>query len=99
MVILPVDSKTIHYAAQYINNEKVVAIPTETVYGLAGDAHSSTAIQQIFAIKQRPQDNPLIVHCANAQDIGKYGKIRYELEKKLITDYMPGPLTLILPHT
>ena len=50
-------------AAQLLRNGSVVGIPTETVYGLAADARNPQAVQQIFAAKGRPADNPLIVHC------------------------------------
>lgn len=98
MVILPVNDTSIRQAAQHIQSGKVVAIPTETVYGLAADAQSSQAIQKIFDIKKRPQDNPLIVHCAHKKEIATHGEIRYDLEQKIIEKYMPGPLTIILPH-
>ena len=52
---------------QHLRDGELVAIPTETVYGLAGDASNPEAIKKIFALKQRPLDNPLIVHVENAE--------------------------------
>lgn len=75
----------------------VVAFPTETVYGLGGDARSGEAAERIFAAKGRPSDNPLIVHLADAKDADALAGPIGELERKLMAAFWPGPLTLVLP--
>ncbi|MFC4303533.1 L-threonylcarbamoyladenylate synthase [Cohnella boryungensis] len=75
----------------------VVAFPTETVYGLGGDARSTEAVQRIFAAKGRPSDNPLIVHLARSEDIGALAREVNDVESALMKAFWPGPLTLVVP--
>lgn len=75
----------------------VVAIPTETVYGLAADASNDDALRQIYAIKQRPADNPLIVHIADMSHVNDWAAEFSPLAQKLAQAFWPGPLTLVLP--
>ena len=75
----------------------VVAIPTETVYGLAADATNDWALRQIYAIKQRPMDNPLIVHIADASQVSDWAAEFSPLAQKLAKAFWPGPFTLVLP--
>lgn len=75
---------------------KLVAFPTETVYGLGADAANSAAIQAIFTAKQRPTTHPLIVHVANLDVAAEWAYID-ERTRKLANAFWPGPLTLILP--
>jgi L-threonylcarbamoyladenylate synthase len=88
-----IDLKT---AARLIKNGEPVAVPTETVYGLAADAFSLRAIRKTFEMKGRPEDNPLIVHIA---DIEMIHKVASEIPKdayRLADKFWPGPLSLIL---
>ncbi len=89
-------SKDITKAVAILNNEDVVAIPTETVYGLAGNIFSEKAIQKIFNVKQRPQFNPLIVHIHSIDQIDSITRDFPEKARKLANTFWPGPLTLIL---
>jgi L-threonylcarbamoyladenylate synthase len=75
----------------------VVAIPTETVYGLAGNAYSEEAVRRIYAIKQRPLHNPLIVHVSDVSKISEIAADIPELAWTLLERFSPGPLTLLLP--
>ncbi|TVX97129.1 L-threonylcarbamoyladenylate synthase [Cohnella terricola] len=75
----------------------VIAFPTETVYGLGGDARSTEAVKRIFEAKGRPSDNPLIVHLARSEDVGELATEVSEIEKALMDAFWPGPLTLVLP--
>lgn len=86
----------IEKASAYIVSGELVAIPTETVYGLAGSALYSTAAEKIYAAKGRPSDNPLIVHVANPTDAEKYA-YPTPLFYTIAECFMPGPLTIILP--
>ena len=83
-------------AAELLKRGEVVALPTETVYGLAADAMNSKAVKKIFSAKGRPQDNPLIVHIADKSQLEQLtaGKISNRAEK-LIEKFWPGPLTII----
>lgn len=75
----------------------VIAFPTETVYGLGGDARSTEAVERIFAAKGRPSDNPLIVHLARREDVYELTDRLGEVEEALAQAFWPGPLTLVLP--
>ena len=82
-------------AAALLIQGKLVAFPTETVYGLGGDATNDKAVAAIFAAKQRPQFNPLIIHVpdpAAAEELAVFGGAAHELARK----FWPGPLTLVL---
>lgn len=85
-------------AAQFLQNGKLVAFPTETVYGLGANALDGPACTKIFEAKGRPQDNPLIVHVLNPEDCSKYAYTESSpLFEALSKRFMPGPLTIILP--
>jgi L-threonylcarbamoyladenylate synthase len=75
----------------------VVAIPTETVYGLAGNAYSGEALRKIFRVKNRPLHNPLIVHIAEVSRVSEIAFDIPELAWQLLERFSPGPLTLLLP--
>lgn len=83
-------------AADLLRQGKLVAIPTETVYGLAANALDAGAVTKIFIAKNRPQFNPLIVHCATAEQALSYAQNIPEEARELAEKYWPGPLTLIL---
>jgi L-threonylcarbamoyladenylate synthase len=90
-------SEQINEAAEAIKESKLVAFPTETVYGLGADATSREAVQQIFAVKQRPADNPLIVHVTGARMAEDIASAWPETAQILAERLWPGPLTLVLP--
>lgn len=73
-----------------------MALPTETVYGLAARADSDEAVAAIYRAKGRPSFNPLIVHIPNAQETKKYTHVNFNIER-LTEHFWPGPLTLVLP--
>ena len=83
-------------ACEYIDNKQVVALPTETVYGLFADATSSCACEEIFKAKERPMDNPLIVHICDYNMLKKVAAEIPEDALKLADIFWPGPLTIIL---
>lgn len=84
-------------AAERLKRGEVVAIPTETVYGLAADATNDSALQQIFTIKQRPADHPLIVHIADISQVNDWAASFPDVAVKLAQAFWPGALTLVLP--
>lgn len=87
---------TIKKAAEFLKKEEVVAIPTETVYGLAGNAYSEKAIKEIFKVKNRPHFNPLIVHIKSVSELDTVAKNIPPMALKLAQAFWPGPLTLVL---
>ncbi|MEM9369770.1 MAG: L-threonylcarbamoyladenylate synthase [Pseudomonadota bacterium] len=88
--------KDIDRAAVLLSKGKLVAFPTETVYGLGANAHDSRAVAEIFAAKGRPEFNPLIVHVESTDEVSRYAVLPNRL-KRLASDFWPGPLTLVLP--
>lgn len=85
------------FAAQLLEAGEVVAIPTETVYGLAANAFSEQAVLKIFRAKKRPQFNPLIVHFRDAEAAFGVAENIPEAARLLAQKFWPGPLTLLLP--
>lgn len=94
--ILPADQAGIAEAAALIARGEPVAVPTETVYGLAGDATSGLAVAAIYAAKGRPSFNPLIVHVTGLAMAGQVA-ILSPLARRLADRFWPGPLTMVLP--
>lgn len=86
----------IQEAIRFLEQNEVVAIPTETVYGLAGNALNDSSVAKIYAAKNRPAFNPLIIHISGIDQITKYAELD-EISAKLASAFMPGPLTLLLP--
>jgi L-threonylcarbamoyladenylate synthase len=86
-------------AAQHIREGKLVAFPTETVYGLGANALNPLAVARIFELKERPVFDPLIVHIADIDDIKKLTSVEDERITLLAEKFWPGPLTMILPKS
>lgn len=97
MKTLHLDETNLTQAANILSSGGIVAIPTETVYGLAGSAFDSKAIKKIFVAKGRPSDNPLIVHISDIEEIYNVVSCFPQKAKKLAEKFWPGPLTMILP--
>ena len=97
--MLQADDKGIRRAAEIIQQGGLVGIPTETVYGLAGNALNGSVSRKIFAAKGRPSDNPLIVHIAAEEEARPLVKEFPEPARKLAAAYWPGPLTMVLPKS
>ncbi len=87
---------SIKKAAKILKNGGIVAIPTETVYGLAANACDDNAIKAVFTAKGRPQDNPLIVHIDSMEMLGKVAKDIPESAYKCAEKFWPGPFTMVL---
>ena len=97
-LICPFGGEAIARAGGLIGEGMPVAVPTETVYGLAADARNPQAVARIYAAKGRPDFNPLIVHVpdlAAAEKLGAFGKV----ELALAARFWPGPLTIVVPRT
>lgn len=86
-------------AAEQLKKDKVVAVPTETVYGLAGRIHSEAALKCIFATKKRPFFDPLIVHVRDIAQARSLAKDWSQAAQMLAEAFWPGPLTLVMPKS
>src|SRR5437764_6651910 len=84
-------------AAALLREGRLVAFPTETVYGLGGDATNERAVAEIFAAKGRPRFNPLIVHVPGLEEAEKLAAFD-ERARRAAATFWPGPLTLVLPR-
>lgn len=79
-----------------IKQDGIIVFPTETVYGIGGNALSEDVIKKIYNIKKRPQDKALNILVKNKEEIERYAYISNIIEKKIIDNFMPGPITIIL---
>jgi L-threonylcarbamoyladenylate synthase len=93
------DLSTIKYAAQLIKDDQLVIFPTETVYGIGANALSEAAVSKIYQAKGRPSDNPLIVHVDSLEMMKLVTQSISDDAKRLVDQFMPGPLTIILPKS
>lgn len=94
--IVPADADQLAAAAALLRAGELVAMPTETVYGLAADARNAAAVSKIFAAKGRPADHPLIVHLPTADQLGEWARAVPPAAQALAAAFWPGPLTMIL---
>ena len=91
--------KAVARAVELLRAGEVVALPTETVYGLAGNALDPSAVARIFEIKGRPSENPIIVHVSSAAMAQRCVSEWQEVASRLAQAFWPGPLTLVLPRS
>ncbi|MDO9105342.1 MAG: L-threonylcarbamoyladenylate synthase [Methylovulum sp.] len=90
------DAAAIEYAVRLLRQGRLVAFPTETVYGLGADAMNPDAVRRIFAAKGRPFDHPLIVHIASAEALNAWAASVPAAAQQLAAHFWPGPLALVL---
>ncbi len=93
----PLDLDAIRHAAALIRAGKLVAFPTETVYGLGANALDARAVRKIFEVKARPATSPLIVHVESREAVPALVSEWPAAAEKLAVEFWPGPLTLVLP--
>ncbi len=96
MSLLVPDQQDIADAVAALRRGELVGMPTETVYGLAGDARNESAVRRIFATKGRPADHPLIVHLADIAQLSAWARQVPDSARALAEAFWPGPMTLIL---
>lgn len=98
-MVIKLDSKPeIRQAVKLLRAGKLVAFPTETVYGLGADATNEVAIRRIFEVKGRPPDHPLIVHIGKVDQLKEWAEDITPRTIQLAKAFWPGPLTLILKN-
>ena len=93
------DAEGVHRAAELLRQGGLVAIPTETVYGLAADACNAEAVRAVYAAKGRPSDNPMIVHIADREMLPELVASAPPAAALLADAFWPGPLTMVLPRS
>ena len=98
-IISNCSASTIKDAATSLREGNLVAFPTETVYGLGGDAQNKSAVAKIYKVKNRPADHPLIIHLSSTEYLDKWVRDIPDYAIKLARVFWPGPMTLILPRT
>ena len=98
MAIVEATTEAVETAGAALRSGKLVAFPTETVYGLGADATNARAVAAIFAAKGRPHFNPLIVHVADAGAAERLGRFT-DTARRLAAAFWPGPLTLVMAKT
>lgn len=96
MIRLGIDAADLERAAGWLREGRLVAIPTETVYGLAADAADPDAVRRVFAAKGRPADHPVIVHLPDAGSLDGWADDVPDGARRLAAAFWPGPLTLVL---
>jgi L-threonylcarbamoyladenylate synthase len=99
-MIITASLRSLHYAVQLLKDGDLVAFPTETVYGLGVDPHNEEAVKKLFALKQRPATNPLIVHVESVEAIEHVADLSDALVMKRLNHlrrFMPGPLSVVVP--
>ncbi|EUJ40060.1 L-threonylcarbamoyladenylate synthase [Brochothrix campestris] len=96
-VFLKASTAAVATAAQTLQAGELVAFPTETVYGLGGDATQSRSVKKIYKAKGRPSDNPLIVHIAERHQLDAFVTTVSDQVEQLMESFWPGPLTLLMP--
>mgnify|MGYP001502704568 CR=1 FL=1 len=93
--IYSLSKKMLKKTAKTLEEGNLVSLPTETVYGLAGNAYSKKALNSIYKLKKRPKKNPLIIHYYNLKNVDKDAVLN-EKFYKLYKKFCPGPITFIL---
>lgn len=91
-----IDQKELQIAINELKNNKLILVPTETVYGIAANAFSDEACKKIYEAKGRASDNPLIVHVSDKEMLTEIAEQPNDVEQNLIDAFMPGPFTIIL---
>lgn len=91
-------AEQLELAAAALKRGELVAMPTETVYGLAADARNALAIARVFALKGRPANHPVIVHVGNVGEVAEWAREVPDAASVLAAAFWPGPLTMILPR-
>ena len=93
--IFKVNNKNLSKAVNYLKKKQLIGVPTETVYGLAGNAYSEESVRKIYFLKKRPSKNPLIIHYLNLKQLKNDVELSSDFYK-LYKKFSPGPITFVL---
>lgn len=91
-----IDEKELEEVVQILKADGIVIFPTETVYGIGGNALSNDVVDRVYAAKKRPRDKAVNIMVSSIEQVEKYAEITCDLERKIIEKFMPGPITIIL---
>lgn len=91
-----IDEKELKNCVNVLKNGGIVIFPTETVYGIGTNANLMDSVKKIYEVKERPDEKPLSILLSSKKEIEKYAIISNEIERKIIENFMPGPITIIL---
>lgn len=91
-----IDENELNNCINVIKNGGIVIFPTETVYGIGASAYNEESVRKIYEIKNRPDEKPLSILVGDINEIENYAIISDELERKIINNFMPGPITIVL---
>lgn len=91
-----IDECELNDCVNILKNGGIVIFPTETVYGIGANANCKKSVEKIYEIKERPGEKPLSILVSDIEEISKYAIIKNDIEKKIINNFMPGPLTIVL---
>ncbi len=94
--LLTNEDEDLRFAGRLLAEGKVVAFPTETVYGLGANALDAEAVKKVYEAKGRPSDNPMIVHISDIHQARSLWSVKSEIAEKLMEAYWPGPLTIVM---
>jgi L-threonylcarbamoyladenylate synthase len=98
-IVSHLDPDSVRRAAEILGNGGIVALPTETVYGLGASIDSASGVNRIFTVKGRPTDHPLIVHGSSASILDEVSDNPSEFARRLAAEVWPGPLSLLVPRS
>jgi L-threonylcarbamoyladenylate synthase len=91
-----IDDDELNEVADILRDGGIVVFPTETVYGIGANAFNEESVKRIYEVKNRPDEKPLSIMVSKIEEIEKYAVIQNEMERKIINNFMPGPITVIL---
>lgn len=91
-----IDNNELNRTVQILKNGGIVIFPTETVYGIGASAYNEEAVRKIYEVKNRPDEKPLSIMVYGINEIEKYAVIQSDIERKIINNFMPGPITIVL---
>ena len=93
-----INENELNNCIEILRDGGIVIFPTETVYGIGANAYCEESVEKIYEIKQRPEEKPLSILVSNIKEISRYAIINNSVEEKIIKNFMPGPITIILEN-
>ena len=91
-----IKKEEVNECVKTLQNGGLIVFPTETVYGIGANAYCKESVEKIYEVKKRPEEKPLSIMVSSTREISKYAVINNDIERNIIENFMPGPLTIIL---